>query len=272
VRPGGRSSTAPARAVDRLQQPVLAVRDLSVSFAGLRALDGVSFELSAGGVTAVIGPNGAGKTTLFNCISGIYRGDGEIELDGRSLQGRSAHDRAAMGVARTFQTPCLIEDETVLANVMLGRYANTRSGLTGHMLRSRQSRREEHESREQAADALEMVGLLAMAGARAADLPHGLRRRVELARALLTRPRLLLLDEPAAGISQVEALDFADLLCRVAAESGATLLLVEHSVALVMRVARKIVVLDFGAVIADGDPASVRTDPRVIAAYLGADS
>ena len=248
---------------------ILEVSQLSVTFSGLRALDGISFDVPTGGVTAVIGPNGAGKTTLFNCISGIYAGDGDIRFAGTSLQGRAAHSRAALGIARTFQTPALIEDDTVLANTMLGGFPHTGAGLLGHMVLSARSRREERELRDQAAEALHVMGLLPLAGARAADLPHGLRRRVELARALVARPRLVLLDEPAAGISHTEAFEFADLLQQVAERTGATLLLVEHSVALVMRVARKIVVLDFGKLIAAGEPASVRRDPKVLAAYLG---
>ncbi len=249
--------------------PILSVRGLSITFSGLRALNDVTFDVASGGVTAVIGPNGAGKTTLFNCISGIYRGEGEILLGGESLAGRSPHGRAALGITRTFQTPALVEDDTVLANTMLGGFPRTRAGLLSHMVLSPRSRREERELREQAGETLELVGLLPLAGARAADLPHGLRRRVELARALVARPRLVLLDEPAAGISHDEALEFADLLGQIAERSGATLLLVEHSVALVMRVARHIVVLDFGALIAKGEPGIVRQDPRVLAAYLG---
>jgi branched-chain amino acid transport system ATP-binding protein len=255
-----------SRAAD---QPILSVRDVSITFSGLRALDGVSFDVPAGGVTAVIGPNGAGKTTLFNCISGIYRGDGDIELAGESLQGMSPHSRASLGIARTFQTPALIEDDTVLANVMLGGFAHTRAGLLSHMVLSRRARTEERELRDRAAEALEVMSLLPLAGARAADLPHGLRRRMELARALVAQPRLILLDEPAAGISHTEALEFADLLTEVAERSGATLLLVEHSVALVMRVAKRIAVLNFGKLVVDGEPALVRRDPRVLAAYLG---
>jgi branched-chain amino acid transport system ATP-binding protein len=249
--------------------PILSLRDVSVAFKGLRALDGVTFDVPTGGVTAVIGPNGAGKTTLFNCISGIYRSAGDILLGGEPLGRTPPHARAAAGIARTFQTPVLIEDDTVLANVMLGAFRGERSGLLGHMLLSSRSRAEEATAREQAADALDMVGLLHLAGADAADLPHGLRRRIEVARALMSRPRLLLLDEPAAGISHNDAAAFADLLGTVAERSGATLLLVEHSVALVMRIARRIAVLDFGRLIAEGEPAAVRRDPRVMAAYLG---
>jgi branched-chain amino acid transport system ATP-binding protein len=265
------ASAAPAHGSSEPGQggPILSIRDLSITFSGLRALDGVSFDVPTGGVTAVIGPNGAGKTTLFNCISGIYRGEGRIELSGESLEGTSPHARAALGIARTFQTPTLIEDDTVLANVMLGGFPHTRAGLLSHMVLSRRSRREENERRELSAEALDLMGLLPLAGARAADLPHGLRRRVELARALVAQPRLVLLDEPAAGISHTEALEFADLLTGLAERSGATLLLVEHSVALVMRVARRIAVLDFGKLVVEGEPSLVRQDPRVLAAYLG---
>ncbi|SOD97770.1 ABC transporter ATP-binding protein [Blastococcus haudaquaticus] len=264
------SAASTGRTDDSAQQrPVLSIRDLSITFSGLRALDGVSFDVPTGGVTAVIGPNGAGKTTLFNCISGIYRGEGDIELAGESLEGKSPHARAALGIARTFQTPTLIEDDTVLANVMLGGFSQTRAGLLSHMVLTLRSRREETDLRERSAEAMDLMGLLPLAAARAADLPHGLRRRVELARALVAQPRLVLLDEPAAGISHTEALEFADLLTGLAERSGATLLLVEHSVALVMRVARRIAVLDFGKLVVEGEPSLVRQDPRVLAAYLG---
>ncbi|MGR7027610.1 ABC transporter ATP-binding protein [Geodermatophilus sp. URMC 62] len=250
--------------------PALAARGVGLSFAGLRALDAVDFEVPAGGTSAVIGPNGAGKTTLFNCVSGLYRYEGELSLHGRSLGRLRPHQRARLGIARTFQTPALLDTESALQNVALGAVAHSRVGVLDAMLVTPRRRREEREALGLAFDLLQRFGIASLAGRAVAGLAHGDRRRVEVARALMGSPRLLMLDEPAAGLGDGEA---RDLLAEVEAHAGpdATVLLVEHDVALVMSVARRVVVLDSGRLLAVGTPDEVRADPRVVEAYLGAE-
>ncbi|WP_198597817.1 ABC transporter ATP-binding protein [Blastococcus atacamensis] len=250
--------------------PALVARGVGLSFAGLRALDDLVFEIAAGGTSAVIGPNGAGKTTLFNCISGLYRYEGELTLHGRPLGRLRPHQRARLGIARTFQTPALLDGESALQNVALGAVAHSRVGVLHSMLATPRRRQEERETLERAFAVLDRFGIAALADRPVAGLAHGDRRRVEVARALMSTPSLLMLDEPAAGLGAEEA---RDLLAEVEAHAGAdtTVLLVEHDVALVMSVARRVVVLDSGRLLAVGTPDEVRADPRVVAAYLGAD-
>ncbi|QNG38782.1 ABC transporter ATP-binding protein [Geodermatophilaceae bacterium NBWT11] len=249
--------------------PALRARGVGLSFAGLRALDGVDFELPAGGTSAVIGPNGAGKTTLFNCVSGLYRYEGELSLYGEDLGRSRPHRRAQRGVARTFQTPALLDAESALHNVALGAVAHSRVGVWDSILVTPRRRREEAATLDEAYELLGRLGMSAAAGRPVAGLPHGDRRRVEVARALMGAPRLLLLDEPAAGLGAEES---RDLLQEVEAHVGGegTVLLVEHDVALVMSVARRVVVLESGRVLTVGTPDEVRGDPRVVEAYLGA--
>lgn len=248
--------------------PSLRVSAVGVSFRGLRALDDVTFDLPAGGISAVIGPNGAGKTTLFNCISGIYRHEGSVEIQGRSLNRLSADKRAAAGISRTFQTPILLDQLTVLDNVMLGTHTWTRAGMlsniTGFL-----ARREEQTAKDAAWEMLGRVELRQLAGRAVGSLAHADRRRVEIARALIARPHLLMLDEPAAGLSAEEADGLLELTAEIGSQTGMTTVLVEHDVALVMRVARHVVVLDAGKLLAQGTPAKIASDPAVIAAYLG---
>jgi branched-chain amino acid transport system ATP-binding protein len=250
--------------------PALVAHGIGLSFAGLRALDGLEFEIPAGGTSAVIGPNGAGKTTLFNCVSGLYRYEGELTLHGRALGRLRPHQRAQLGIARTFQTPALLDSESALQNVALGAAAHSRVGVLDSMLATPRRRREERETLERAFALLQRLGIAPLAGRPVAGLAHGDRRRVEVARALLSSPSLLMLDEPAAGLGAEEA---RDLLQEVEAHAGSTttVLLVEHDVALVMSVARRVVVLDSGRLLAVGTPDEVRSDPRVVEAYLGAD-
>jgi len=248
---------------------LLEVRDLSIAFRGNQALDRVSFAAPAGGVTAVIGPNGAGKTTLFNCITGLYRYQGDVLLDGAVVNRLPPVQRARRGIARTFQTPALVEDLSVLENVLLGGHRHTRAGLPASMLHLPRVFREERELHREAFTVLDRLELLTVSGTAAAELPHGLRRRVEIARALLARPRLLLLDEPAAGVGHGEAQLLGGLLAQLSADSGVTFILVEHNVPLVLAIAQTVVVLDFGRVLARGPANEVRRDPAVIAAYLG---
>ena len=260
------SATAPRAAAP----PALIARGVGLSFAGLRALDALDFEIPAGGTSAVIGPNGAGKTTLFNCVSGLYRYEGELTLHGRPLGQLRPHQRARLGIARTFQTPALLDGESALQNVALGGVAHSRVGVLHSMLATPRRRQEERETLERAFAVLDRFGITALAGRPVAGLAHGDRRRVEVARALMSTPSLLMLDEPAAGLGAEEA---RDLLAEVEAHAGTdtTVLLVEHDVALVMSVARRVVVLDSGRLLAVGTPDEVRTDPRVVEAYLGAD-
>lgn len=246
----------------------LRVTHLGVSFRGLRALDDVTFDLPSGGISAVIGPNGAGKTTLFNCVSGIYRHEGSVTLGERSLDRLNADQRASAGVARTFQTPILLDQLTVLDNVMLGAHPWTRGGMIANLLGVR-ARQNEDRAREAAWDMLGSLNMQHVAGRTVGSLAHADRRRVEVARALAARPQLLMLDEPAAGLSAEEANELLGLTAEIGAATGMTVVLVEHDVALVMRLARRIVVLDAGRLLAQGSAAEVAADPAVISAYLG---
>jgi branched-chain amino acid transport system ATP-binding protein len=238
----------------------LAVRDVSVSFSGLKALDGVTFDVPGGGVTALIGPNGAGKTTLLNCISGLYQSTGELFLDGTALSDIEPHQRSRRGIARTFQTPSLLDDHPAVDNVMLGGHSSGRRQTGG-----RAARPSERELRERSMSLLDRFGIAHLAPVRVGDLPHADRRRVETARALVSEPRVVLLDEPAAGLDEDEARD----LLAVAAELSDTCVLVEHNMSLVMSVAQFVVVLAAGRVLATGTAAEVRENPAVIEAYLG---
>lgn len=226
-----------------------------------------TFDVADGSVCGLIGPNGAGKTTLFNCISRLADPvAGSIRFDGTELLDRRAHEIADLGIARTFQHLALVPALSVRENVMLGAHHRHRSGFTAAALHLPKIRREEREMRDDADAALERVGLLAIAGRPVAGLAYGQLKRIELARALCERPRLLLLDEPASGLSHGEVDELVELL---GSFGDLTLLIVEHHMGMVMRVCDQIVVLDFGEVIAAGEPEEVRRDGRVIEAYLG---
>lgn len=247
----------------------LTLDGVSISFQGVHALRDVAFDVRPGSVTAVIGPNGAGKTTLFNCICGLNRSRGAIRLDDKDISGARPAVRARMGVARTFQTPSLVAGWTVLDNVVVGDCARGASGPFAPFLHPRRENRASRAARAEASALLETFGLATLAGTPVDGLPHATRRRVEIVRALLSNPRLLLLDEPAAGLSNEESFPLADTLLEWAAGRNVTILLVEHSMDLVMQVASHVVVLDAGSVIADGPPDEIRTNPAVIKAYLG---
>lgn len=248
---------------------ILSVQGLTKRFGGLIAVGDVSFEVPEGGVTAVIGPNGAGKTTLFNMLSGfLLPTEGAVTFLGQAVTGLPVHRIAALGMVRTFQLVRLFGSLTVRENVEVGRHLKTRGGLLAAVLRPAWMREQERTVARWSSDALALVGLAEQADNPASTLPYGQQRLLEIARALAAEPRLLLLDEPAAGLDRAETDRLAEIIRAVAAR-GTTVLLIEHDMPLVMRIAQKVVVLDFGRCIAQGSPEAVQRDPMVLDAYLG---
>ena len=248
---------------------LLRVEGLGKKFGGLNAVEDLSFDIPPGAVYSIIGPNGAGKTTLLNLLTGVYQPSaGRIVLQEQDLTGRPPYAYARQGIARTFQNLQVFFNMSALENVMVGRYMHERCGLMSALLRSPRLARAERACREEAAELMRYVGLQAYLSSAADAMPYGALKRLEIARALATRPKLMLLDEPAAGLNPTEALELDDLIGRLTGR-GVTVVLVEHNMRLVMGVSDQILVLDYGRKLAEGPAQAVRNNPKVIEAYLG---
>ena len=249
---------------------LLEVRGLTMEFGGLRAVDDVTFDVHQGEILSIIGPNGAGKTTVFNVLTGLYHPTrGEIVFNGHRLNELKPYQITALGIARTFQNIRLFREMTVWENVVVGAHTRLKSGFFPSIFKGPATRREERAAREQAYRHLEFVGLRGLETAKARQLPYGAQRRLEIARALAADPRLLLLDEPAAGMNATETAELMELIRKLKRQS-ITVILIEHDMRMVMDISERIVVLDHGRKIAEGTPDEVRRNEAVIAAYLGA--
>jgi branched-chain amino acid transport system ATP-binding protein len=250
--------------------PLLQAENVSLNFGGVKALSDVSFDLYPGETLGLIGPNGAGKTTMFNCITGVIQGyRGHIRYDGRALRHLKPHERARLKIARTFQNLELFDELSALDNLLVPLDAFSRRGVIGDLLRLPTTVLAERRAQEEARSILHFLSLDDFADTPAGDLPVGLQRRVEIGRALCLEPRLLLLDEPASGLDARETAELAQLLATVRSRFKITVLIVDHDMALIMRICNRIYVLDHGQIIAEGPPEQIREDPQVARAYLG---
>ena len=252
-----------------MEQPLLEIDDLTMQFGGLTALGNVDFSIQKGEILGLIGPNGAGKTTAFNVITGVYQAtSGHVRFEGRDLAGIERHKITKLGIARTFQNIRLFPDMTAIENVMVGADTHHTTSVLAAMLHLPKHKAEEKAGLERAVELLDFMGIADRCNDAARNLPYGYQRRLEIARALATGPKLLCLDEPAAGFNPAEKIELMNLI-RAIRDQGYTVLLIEHDMSLVMSVTDRIVVLDFGRKIAEGKPAEIRANPAVIAAYLG---
>ena len=259
-------------------EPILKIRALTMTFGGLTAIDGLDFAVFPGEIAALIGPNGAGKTTVFNCITGMYRptgGDIFVTPPGKKRQqinGLKIHEITTKGLARTFQNIRIFPDMTVLENIMIARHCRTKAGIMGAVLRDRRTREEEQKTVARSYEILRKIGLGQYVNMLAKNIPYGAQRRLEIARALATDPFLLLLDEPAAGMNPMETKELEDLIVRIREEKKIAVLLIEHDMKLVMSLSDRVLVMDYGKLIAEGKPQEIRENPAVIEAYLGDES
>ena len=253
-----------------MSQSILKVDGLCMRFGGLLAVDHVALEIKPQEIFAIIGPNGAGKTTVFNCISGFYKPtDGSIELNGKSIAGLSSHEVANHGVVRTFQNVRLFKAMTVLENLLVAQNQQLNRNLLSGLFKTRAYREAEERAVVNAVKWLDVMGLRAFANREAGNLAYGYQRRLEIARCMITNPKLLMLDEPAAGLNPQEKVELQHLIDRLRREYGVTVLLIEHDMSLVMGVSERILVMEYGRPIALGTPEVIRNDQRVIKAYLG---